>query len=186
MHTFRKILAHWLPLAVVSTALCGLAYLVGQQVLRQSADDPQIQMAQDTAAALSQGASPASLLPASRVEISQSLAPFIVVFDDHGKALGSSALLHGETPSLPAGVFEYVRRHGEDRISWQPERGVRMAAVIERYQGDAPGFVLAGRSLKEVEIRENNIQMIAGAALLATWFFSLVAVAFSELVLVPK
>ncbi len=45
---FQKI-KYWLPLAIVITALSGFIYLVGQQNLRMSANDPQIQLSEDTA-----------------------------------------------------------------------------------------------------------------------------------------
>ena len=33
--------------------------------------------------------------------------------------------------------------HGEERVTLQPERGVRLAAVVRRTSGPAAGFVLA-------------------------------------------
>ena len=57
------------------------------------------------------------------------------------------------------------RQHGEERLSWQPRRGVRIAAVVQRVGGAHPGFVLAGRSLREVEDREEQVLQMAGA----TW-----------------
>ncbi len=50
MQRILNILKAWLPIAVVTIGLCGLAYLTVQQSLRQGANDPQIQMADDTAA----------------------------------------------------------------------------------------------------------------------------------------
>src|SRR5258708_5293251 len=54
----------------------------------------------------------------------------------------------------------------EKRVSWQPilgiTRGVRIAAVVERVGGAHPGFVLAGRSLREVEVREAHVRQMAG------------------------
>jgi len=84
---------------------------------------------------------------------------------------------------LPAGVLEYTRRRGQDRITWEPERGVRIAAVVVRHEGANAGFVLAGRSLREVEKRETKTELIAGAAWVATLAASLVAVAACELIL---
>jgi hypothetical protein len=55
MQKIWDILRHWLPLAALTTALCGLVYLAVQQALRQAANDPQIQMAEDAAYILSQG-----------------------------------------------------------------------------------------------------------------------------------
>ena len=43
----RQIIRHYLPLALVITAFCALAYLLTQQTLRLGANEPQIQMAQE-------------------------------------------------------------------------------------------------------------------------------------------
>jgi hypothetical protein len=180
-----NILRQWLPLVAVGVALCGVVYVVAQQGLRISANDPQIQMAQDAAAALARGEAAASLLPGtpSPVEISQSLAPFLMVFSDSGEPLASSARLHGQMPALPAGLLDYVRQHGEDRVTWQPESGVRLAAVIVQVPVGPGGFVLAGRSLLEVEKRESLAQLLSGLGALATLLGSLVVVSFCEFAL---
>lgn len=165
-----RFLRRWLPLALVIVALSGLVYLSMQQLLRQSVNDPQIQMAEDAAAALSAGKAMAEVIPADQVEISTSLAPFLMVFDDSGKLLVGNALLDGRVPQYPSGVFEYVRQRGEDRVTWQPRTGVRQATVVTRFNGAAgSGFVVAGRSLRESENRSDYFLMIASAA----GFFSL-------------
>ena len=178
----KNIFRYWLPIAVVTTLLSGLVYLEVQQSLRWGANDPQIQMAEDAAAALAAGAAPESALPAARVEISTSLAPFMVIYNNIGEALVSSATLHGATPALPSGIYDYTRQHKEDRVTWQPEPDVRMAAVVVAYGGAQPGFVLAGRSLREVEIREDQAEQITGIAWLVTVFASLIVVIGCELI----
>ena len=179
----KNIIRYWLPLAAVTTLLSGLIYLAVQQSLRWGANDPQIQMAEDAAAALAAGGSLASVLPAGQVEISSSLAPFMVIFNARGEPLASSARLHGATPALPSGIFDYTRQKGEDRVTWQPESGVRIAAVVVAYGGAQPGFVLAGRSLREVEIRASQLEQITGIAWLVTLAVSLIVVAGCELIL---
>jgi hypothetical protein len=186
MEKIKYILRQWIPLAIVVTAVCGLVYLAVQQGLRQTANDPQIQIAEDAAAALENGASVESVVPADKVAAERSLAPFVMVFDDRGEVLGSSALLHGRIPQLPMGVLDYVRAHGEDRVTWEPEAGVRIAAVIVRHEGAQPGFVLAGRSLREVEVREGNAELEAGAAWIVTLAASLAAVVLGEFILADK
>ena len=186
MQRFLKILRVWLPIAVVTAAFCGLAYLTVQQSLRQEANDPQIQMAEDAASALAQGPNPESLVPLSTVDIARSLAPFMIVYDDAGNVLASSAVLNGVTPDLPAGVLDYTRANAEDRVTWQPERGVRIAAVVVRYEGTQSGFVLAGRSLREVEVREAQTEQLAGLILIVALAASLIAVAFGEFFLRGK
>jgi hypothetical protein len=186
MEKGKNVFRQWLPLAVAITAVCGLVYLAVQQELRQTANDPQIQIAEDAVAALEKGATVDSRVPAEKVAIESSLAPFVMVFDDRGGVLGSSAALHGKTPGLPEGILDYVRGHGQDRVTWQPEPGVRIAAVVVRYQGAQPGFVLAGRSLREVEIRESNMESIAGIAWIFTLAASLIVCALAEWILGSK
>jgi len=182
----KNILRHWLPLVVVIVLLCGLVYLTVQQSLRMGANDPQIQMAEDAATTLAAGGTPVSILPTTQLDISNSLAPFLVVYSDAGEPLASSGLLNGAAPLLPAGVFDYTRLKGEDRVSWQPKSGVRVAAVVVAYGGSHPGFVLAGRSLREVEIRESQVEQITGIAMLVTLAGSLFVVVLSELILPEK
>jgi len=175
----KFIVRYWLPIAILATGLAWLPYVVGQQVLRQSANDPQIQMAQDTAAKLEDGQSIQQVVPAEKVDIAKSLAPYIIIFDTNGKPVASSALLNGQTPTIPAGVFDDVRQTGEDRITWQPQPGVRSAIVVTPFKGPTSGFVLAGRSLREVEQRESGVMLLSLLAwptllittLLATIFF---------------
>jgi hypothetical protein len=180
MERMLSILKQWLPIAAVAAILCCLVYAAVQQALREGADDPQIQMAEDAASAFAAGSAPQALLPAAQIDIGKSLAPFFIFFDAAGKPVASSASLHGEPPSPPVGVFEYVRSHGEERVTWQPEPGVRIASVIVRVNGPVYGFVLAGRSLREVEKREARLMSEAAAALLFTLGISLALVGFRE------
>jgi hypothetical protein len=84
MNHIKNIYKYWLPIFFTVTGVCGLVYLTTQQVLRMNANDPQIQMAEDAAAALDAGETPAALLPEDIVDIATSLAPFLVIFDDQG------------------------------------------------------------------------------------------------------
>ena len=158
----KKGVFRFLSLLFVATIFCGISYFLVQQDLRWSANDPQIQMAEDGAVALGSGATATSVAAAPIVDISRSLSPFVIVFDDNGKPIASSAVLNGATPTIPFGIFQYVRMSGEDRFTWQPENGVRIAAVVVRFSGTSSGFILAGRSLREVEKREDNALMIVG------------------------
>ncbi len=181
MKIIRTTLKFWLPLAAALTLMSGLVYLAVQQSYRMGANDPQIQMAEDGASSLAAGQTAQSITPAGTVDIAQSLAPYLIVFDANGKALASNAVLGGQTPDLPAGVIDYTRQHGEDRISWQPEPGVRSAAVIVAASGGQAGFVMAGRSMREVQNRIDQF----GLTVFGVWLVSLVAtlvlVAFFEI-----
>jgi len=170
-------LLYWLPLALAITLLSGLVYAAVQQDMRQGANDPQIQMAEDAARVLSRGESPASLPFGAPVDIASSPAPFMIVFDDAGRPLASSALLHGAVPSLPPGVLAFAKAYGEDRVTWQPEPDVRQAMVVAPYTSIASsGFVAAGRSLREVERRERRLTEQVFLAWMITLGSTLIAV----------
>lgn len=182
MQKLKIILKHWFPIAVAITLILGITFTVGQQVLRMSVNDPQIQMAEDTATALTNGQSIDSVVPSTKVDIAMSLAPYVVVFDDSGKAIASSGLLHNQLPTLPPGVFDYVRQRGQDRITWQPEPGVRSAVIVTRYTGQKPGFVMAGRSMRESEARADQLLLMVTLGGIATLFANLVAIGLSEFI----
>ncbi len=108
MHMIRNTLKRWLPIALAISAASGLVYTIAQQLLRMGANDPQIQMAEDAAAALTRGESVESVIPSHEVDLAQSLAPFIVVYDAQSNVLASSVQLRDQTPGVPEGVFGYV------------------------------------------------------------------------------
>ena len=160
---FRRTIALWLPSAGVATVLVVALYAVVQQVQRTDADDPQLQMARDAAAALTAGTSPATVVGQGRVDIEGSLAPWIVVYDASGTPVASSGVFRGRPPVIP----DQARADavgGERTFTWQPTDALRMATVVEPYAG---GTVVAARSIDAVEQRAGRTVAIAGVAWLA-------------------
>ena len=75
-----------------------------------------------------------------------------------GTPLAGSGRLHGAMPRMPGEVLPFARAHGGHRLSWQPEAGVRQALVIVPVRGGGKDrFVVAGRSLREVEQRKRQV-----------------------------
>lgn len=169
----------FVAILAVITMIFVTMYAVVQQDERQSANDPQIQIAEDAAASLDSGGSFQSIILPTRIDIAKSLSVFTAAFDDSGKPLGSSGYLNDELPTLPPGVFDYMRSEGEDRFIWQPEKGVRDAVVVAKYSG---GFVMAGRSLREVEKRESGLLTMV----FASWAVSMVIAGFCYYLLEKK
>ena len=157
MKTIFAALKSWLPLAATVTLLCGIIYGTVQQSYRQGANDPQYQMAADAAMTIEKGGNVQSLIPAVPVDISKTLTPFLIIYDDKGIPVASSGVLDGKIPSPPPGVFDYARTKGENVLTWQPRADVRQAIVVKRIAGAAAGFVLSGRSLLKVEEREQQL-----------------------------
>ncbi|HEV7662386.1 MAG TPA: hypothetical protein VGQ62_02530 [Chloroflexota bacterium] len=172
--SLRRAIAIWLPIAAATTALAVLVYAAAQQNLRLSTDDPQIALAQRTAARLDAGTPPLVAVPPDQVDLARSLDPFVLVFDATGQLLASSATLHGQVPDYPRGVFDTVRSRGEDRVTWQPENGIREGTVAVAWRG---GFVVAGRSL---QLTEQHVDQL-GRLVVAGWLAALVLVGAAAL-----
>jgi len=171
----RRALAFFLPVAVLATLTCGLIYAEVQQDQRSGANDPQFQLAEDAAARLNAGASPASVVDTTRtVDLATSLAPFTIVFDGGHSVLATDATLDGGRPAPPAGVLDAARPSSPNAVTWQPRAGVRIAIVVMAWHG---GTILVGRSLRRVEEQESNAELIAGAA----WLFMLAGLAAASL-----
>jgi hypothetical protein len=162
----RRAALLWLPIAVAATGVCGGVYGAVQQDLRQGANDPQIQMAEDAARRLDAGAEASSVVSAESIDMSESLRPYLMVFDTSSRLVASSVTLHSRPPPFPPSVLEQLRRSpGQDRITWQPEVGVRSAVVVQPWRG---GFVVAGRSLRLVEERVDRLVQLTGFVWLTT------------------
>jgi hypothetical protein len=174
----RRALLLFVPLAVVITALSGLAYLIGQQGQRTGANDPQVQIAEDAAARLDAGESAAAVVRTGRpVDVARSLAPFVVVYDTTGTPLATDGELDGSAPVVPTGVLDAARARGVNTVTWQPRAGVRIATVTVPWKG---GTVTAGRSLRLVEERVDDLTRLVGLAWIVTLGATLVACLFAS------
>jgi hypothetical protein len=147
-------------LLTITTVIAGTGYVISQQVLRASANDPQIQLAEDGAQRVSAGESPAAVVSDRKINMESSLAPFVIIYDNSGRPVVSSGFVNGTIPTPPKGVFDYVRANRQDTITWQPRPNVRIASVIARSNN---GFVIAGRNMREIESREFMVFKIAAA-----------------------
>ena len=158
----------WLPLGVAVTMLSVIVYGSAQQTYRQGANDPQIQMAEDAARALATGASPAEIVGSGTVDPSVSLAPFLIVTDADGNVVASGMRIGGSSPVPPKGVLDSAAQKGENRVTWQPRATVRIASVEVPVSGSGKGFVVAGRSLRVVEEREDALLQLVAAGWIGT------------------
>lgn len=152
---------------IVMSIMFGTIYAVGQQSLRQSANDPQIQLAEDAAAALSAGTEPRTTIGSGNVDMQTSLAPFVVVYDLSGTPVAGTGYLNGKLPAVPIGVLQAAAGKEYHSVIWQPQGDVRIAAVSVRAK-TANYYVLSGRNFKQVKTRENRIFLLSVAGWLAS------------------
>lgn len=176
----RLVFLRWMPLAALASALCLLIYTSAQQIGRQMANDPQLQIARDARAALASGQPVAALVPPTQTDLSTSLSPFVTAVADDGSIIASSARLHGQMRSVPDGVLKTVKESGEERVTWQPEPGVRIATVVIKNPAPSGGFIVVGRSLSETESRIKQLGSLLFLGWAATLIGVLILVAFSE------
>jgi hypothetical protein len=171
---FLFLIPYITAMAVCSLCL-GVMYVSVQQNFRSNANDPQLQLATDIRNSLELGQSPEKWLPGN-IDLSGSLSPFVTFYDKNLQPVQSTGFLEGKFPLLPKGIFDFVNQHGEERVSWQPRRDIRMAMIVLAVKAPDIGFVAVGRSLKEVEIRESNLlNMVFVGWLLAMGLIALAA-----------
>ena len=181
MSLFTRAFPKWLPIAVAVTLAIGISYLFVQQDYRQSANDPQIQVARDVAAGLASGRTAGELVSATdKVDPSKSLAPFVIVLDASGKVVVSSMVLGSSSPVPPAGVLATAKSTGEYKVTWQPRPDARIASVVVPVNGGSGGYVIAGRSLQAVEARVDQLTQLAGLGWLATMVLTFIAVLVAD------
>jgi len=163
---------------LVVTVVIGTIYVVAQQSIRLGANDSQLQIAGDMVSLLQSGAKlsdiESQISALRKVDMDLSLAPFVGVYDESGKALATSGYVDGAPVTPPSGVFsEAMKRGGELRITLEPKKGVRIAAVVRAFDqaayGQGKGFVVSGKSLSEAENRIGKI----GFLVLFGWIASL-------------
>lgn len=169
----------FIPFAVAISGLSLLAFGIAQQVNRLAAYDPQVQIAEDVASALNNNIPASSIIGKGKIDMSKSLAPFIILFDQNGKPTSTSAVLNGTVPVPPSGVFGFTNQNGQDRFTWQPADNARIATVVMKYNN---GYVLAGRSMAEVEARAQKFltQAIFG------WAVIMIATFFAIVIFIPE
>ena len=163
-------------MALVSVVI-GLVYVTEQQNLRQSANDPQIQISEDIALALNSGIPPTAISQSfNQINIETSLGIFVIIYNADGTPVAASGQLNGRIPVIPHGVLDHAREWGQNRRTWEPKDDVRIASVTTPFKSSGQdGYILVGRSLREVEKREMKLGLECALAWLGSMVFILFA-----------
>jgi hypothetical protein len=163
----------WLAIVGVATLVLGASYAMVQQSTRLSADDLPLTTAQVAKQELQGGSNASDVVPTLKTDLKADTSVFMIVTDNSKHVIASSAVLDGQTPLPPSGVFEYTAQHGSDHFTWQPQSGVRVATRVLKY-GKSPddGYIITGQSLKPYEDRISTYTALALAAWLAVLAWS--------------
>jgi hypothetical protein len=163
----------WIGALSILIVVTATTFGVMQQSERQGANDGPLRLATQVSSELARGSSTTiDRLP--RVDLSNSLAPFVVVFGVDGKPSSGNGYLNGALAEPPSGVIREVRKAGEGSVTWQPATGLRFATVSIR-SGDR--VVMAAQSLAPSEHRTDAIGALVavgglGAALILVLTFA--------------
>src|SRR3569623_348959 len=178
MPTMLRAFVVWVEAAVAVSGIALTLEEVVKQNYRNGANDPQIEIAEDSALRLQNGAAILDQVPAEKVDASDSLKEFVVIYDTEGNPIAGNGYLSDKILSVPKGVFDAARASGENRLTLEPQTGVRIAAVIKPFVGrEANGYVLSGRNLREVEKREDDLVKLVALG----WAATLLALAIAAL-----
>jgi hypothetical protein len=167
----------WLAIVGVATLVLGASYAMVQQSTRLSADDLPLTTAQVAKQELQNGSDAKDVAPSLKTDLRNDTSVFMVITDSSQHVLASSAVLDGQTPLPPKGVFTYTDANGTDHFTWEPAPGVRLATRVTTY-GKSPdnGYIITGQSLKPYEDRIDTYTWLAVAAWLASlaWSYLLI------------
>jgi hypothetical protein len=156
-HDAMKHFAPWLAAAAILVIIFGTMYGVVQQDQRSAGNEPQIEVAEDTATLLNSGMTPSDLTDGA-TNMAASLAPFVNIYTQNGVMVSGSGLLDGRVPMPPIGLLKASESNGYHAETWQPGSNVRIAAVVVKA---SKYYVLAGRSIKQIELNETKTFDIA-------------------------
>jgi hypothetical protein len=166
--------------ALFFTFLLLTVSVVHQQILRRGADGMPRFIASVISNPTDEKSEPirkqlvANLLTGPKQEIASpefltSTKPFAILYDASAHALTGNAFLHGAFPQPPIGIFNEIRSHGNDEVTWRPEPGIRLALSGRNLPNG--GFVVTGQSLAPSEARTARLDAI----LRWMWLFAMLA-----------
>jgi len=157
----------WIAAAVIISAIFVTMATLVQQSLRDSANDPQIQLAEDAATALRIAEHPQEIPQVQgTITIGSTLNPFVIVYNQQGVPVAGNGYLDGQLGRIPAGSLKAASNKPYSSVTWQPAHAVRIAAVTVKA---GAYYVLSGRSLQEVEKREAKTMQLTALG----WMFAL-------------
>jgi hypothetical protein len=177
----KSILRIWIPVTLILTAVFGTIYIVSQQLNRQSFNMSPIDAVNEASYTLDRNLPLDDFLQiyTFNTPVDKTSRTFIIIYDDKGKPLQSTAKLDDNTPNIPLEVLEGTPMAPSYKIiTWMPRSGLRIAVAIQQvHQGNNLRYVLAGRNLKQSEQLNEYVLFLVAAAWMATVVGSLFMIA---------
>lgn len=147
-----RVIAIFLTLVLMSTIAFAAIFFSSRNSLRQQANDPQVEVTEQVAGIMRQGAPLDAIVSgAEQIDLATSDTLFVALYDKDKNLAGATATVNGQPLSIPAESFDQASVNGGYRFDWVVTDGREIAGVMK--QVDDLGYVVAGRSLAEYELR---------------------------------
>lgn len=155
LERYRVISIFIILVIIFSTIFVSICY-AARGVLRQQANDPQVEVTDQVANIIRQGA-PLDVIVsgAEQVDLANSSALFVMIYDKDKNLVGSSAVLDGQPLALPADALDKAKNFNDYRFDWQVSEYVKVAAIVKAV--DETGYVVAAKSLAEYDRRADDL-----------------------------
>lgn len=159
----------WLAIVGAATIIIMASYVFAYQSARSAANELPRIISSAVERQLKSGAAPADTVPPSDTNLRDLSNGFVIITDEKAQILTTSAKLDGKPAMPPTSSFVLAKKHGQNELTWQPTKGLRLATLIKPYEnGDVKLFIVSGQSLAETEKRLSSFIAVAILAWLAT------------------
>ena len=100
---------------------------------------------------------------------------FIQAYNDDGSIAYSNLGIDGNNQSkVPQGVLDNAKKD-RNMITWAPKKDIRLAIVAQKFNGEKPGIIVTGKSLRDSDSMTDKIGKRALIALAISTIITLLA-----------
>ena len=100
---------------------------------------------------------------------------FIQAYNDDGSIAYSNLGIDGNNQSkVPQGVLDNAKKD-RNMITWTPKKDIRLAIVAQKFNGEKPGIIVTGKSLRDSDSMVDKIGKRALIALAISTIVTLLA-----------
>lgn len=175
---FQKFLRlAFLPIIIIILTTA-TAFVLLQQNIRLGADEEISTLSDNIITAVEKNRAVLDNQPQDQlVDPTKSDLIFIQAYNDDSSIIFSTLGIDGNNQSkVPQSALDAAKKNNRNNITWSPKKDIRLATFIQRFNGDKPGFIITGRSLKTFDAKVYKLGKIAAlAALISIAIISLIS-----------
>jgi hypothetical protein len=194
----KKLILLWLMLMVAGFFTAGCTYVAFHQTQRENASTQAATVAQqvawsinnsvryeDALAPYDQQTTPFGI-NVPRTDMTVTNTPAVMIFNEKGEMIYTSNTVTNDSWEIPSGVFDVIRKDGENRVTWQPVDDQRFAIVgLKAHPLDTTEqtyYVVGAVSMDEAERDDNSISRVLLVGSLAYMVGTIVLFVVADLV----